>query len=540
MTRPRRALLLTDQPLARDVFEHALRGTDFVPHHADDPADIASAVEAIEPDLVVLVLQDPAAGLRELRSLHEGRNIGAIAVVAQPELAAEAEEAGADGTIIGAPEADPLRSAVRMVSKLVTQREQWRASAEEHACLLDVARTLHEQPNPPQALTIAANRLASAVPLSSCSIIVLGPDPSRCFIATGAAAMDPSVWQGAGDLERARYPELDQVFRSGKPLLLDELTYDPFELTISHDEESFDLRDGHTGALFPIGRQGEVHGVMSLHLPGLAQPLSDSKITFLERAAELCARPIAAIREQMATERKFTATLEPTETSLEEHDLLVNLVEHSPNAIVAADMEGSILVFNRSAESLFGYTRDEVVGRLDAASLLLPGAGQELQRILRSSELGEPGYVHNLQTEALAGDGEIVPVSVSAAHLKEADQPVAFVAIFHDLRQRLALESRLQQMSAQLVESEKQATLAVLAGTTAHELNQPLTTIMGLVELLQIRVEEDPGLSKQLDRVYAETERMSAIVKRIGRITRFSTTSYVGETEILDLEKSSE
>ena len=534
----RRALLLAQGPRLRDTFEQALAGTGFQALLADAPTNVSEAVESLEPDLVVMGLDDTMLGMRELRL--EGRALPTIAVVPAAELVGEVAEAGADFTIVGTPGVDELRSAIVAVSLLVSQREEWRDKAEEHACLLDIARLLYEHAQPYQALTVAASRLATAVALSSCTIIVVGPDRSKCFVATGATAMAKDAWRAEGALDRSRYPVLDSVVSEGKPLLIDDQTFDPFEITISHDEESSELREGHGGALFPIACRGEVQGVLSLHLPGLAPPLSGAKLAFLEQAADLLAHPIAAIREQMVAEEERSTPVEPTETSLEEHDLLVNLVEHSPNAIVAADMEGTILVFNQTAESLFGYTSEEVVGRLDASSLLLPGAGQELQRILRSSELGEPGYVHNLQTEALSGDGEIIPVSVSASHLKEADRPVAFVGIFHDLRQRLALESRLQEMSVQLVESEKQATLAVLAGTAAHELNQPLTTIMGLVELLQLRVQDDPGLTKQLERVYAETERMSSIVKRIGRITKFSTTSYVGETEILDLDKSSE
>ena len=127
---------------------------------------------------------------------------------------------------------------------------------------------------------------------------------------------------------------------------------------------------------------------------------------------------------------------------------------------------------------------------------------------------------------------------LSAAILREGEEEIATVGIFHDLRERLALESRLEEISAQLVQTEKQATLAALAGTAAHELNQPLTAVMGLVELLQLSAEG--SVASRLDKIYRETERMSAIVKRIGRITRFSTKKYVGETEILDLDQSSE
>jgi len=81
--------------------------------------------------------------------------------------------------------------------------------------------------------------------------------------------------------------------------------------------------------------------------------------------------------------------------------------------------------------------------------------------------------------------------------------------------------------------------VAALAGTTAHELNQPLTSIMALLELIRRRTGEDDRNRRYIDTIYGQAERMATIVKKISQITKYETKEYVDSTRILDLDKSS-
>ena len=103
-----------------------------------------------------------------------------------------------------------------------------------------------------------------------------------------------------------------------------------------------------------------------------------------------------------------------------------------------------------------------------------------------------------------------------------------------------SLEESLAQAQERLILSEKQAVVAELAGTTAHELNQPLTSVMGYAELLLKRMAPDDANRRAVDIVLREAARMAEIVRKIGKITKYETKAYVGGTTILDLEKSSE
>jgi len=86
---------------------------------------------------------------------------------------------------------------------------------------------------------------------------------------------------------------------------------------------------------------------------------------------------------------------------------------------------------------------------------------------------------------------------------------------------------------------EKQAIVAELAGAAAHELNQPLTSVIGYAELLRRQLEGNPQLSNAAGVIISESERMAEIVRKVGKITKYETKSYVGGAKILDLEKAS-
>src|SRR4029453_19165967 len=116
--------------------------------------------------------------------------------------------------------------------------------------------------------------------------------------------------------------------------------------------------------------------------------------------------------------------------------------------------------------------------------------------------------------------GEVVPVSITASTLYERDREVATVGILTDLRERIRMEQRLLDAQQKLQLSEKQALVAELAGAAAHELNQPLTSIMGYAQLIKRQSTEDAQHMRPVGIILSEAERMAGIVKKIGKITK--------------------
>ncbi len=228
-------------------------------------------------------------------------------------------------------------------------------------------------------------------------------------------------------------------------------------------------------------------------------------------------------------ERAVAAELKKTK------DFLQRVIDSSADAIISADMKGKVLLFNRAAERIYAKKQSSVLGS-DVRKLYPEGVAHQIMRALRTGG----GKIDQLKTEVIDSKGDRVPVLVSAALILEAAVPVGSVGVFTDMRERMHMEQKLAQAQEQIIAQERLAIIAELAGAAAHELNQPLTSVMGYAELLKRRLQADATAQNAADVIFNEAERMAEIVRKIGKITKYETKSYVGRARILDLDKATE
>lgn len=236
------------------------------------------------------------------------------------------------------------------------------------------------------------------------------------------------------------------------------------------------------------------------------------------------------VTEQRRTEAEFVKTME----------FLESLIDASVDGILASDEDGNVILFNQSAERIYGYRAEEVVGRLSLQELFPRGGAEDVRRRVRDERWGGAGRLEPTRVHALGRDGEPIPIRLSAATIYERGEPVAIFGIFTDLRDQLRTEERLAEAQQKLADTEKQALIAELAGTAAHELNQPLTSVMAYAELLKRKLPGETAEHRAATTMLREAERMADIVRKIGKMTKYETKSYVGRQKILDLDKASD
>ncbi len=222
-------------------------------------------------------------------------------------------------------------------------------------------------------------------------------------------------------------------------------------------------------------------------------------------------------------------------------EFLKRILNSAVDGIIAANMRGTIVLFNQSAERICGYQASEIIGRMSVRRLYAPGVAHEVMRLIRSAQHGGGGRLEPVRRHLITATGEHVPVSISAALvLDDEGREIATVGIFSDLRERLHMEERLASAQEKLAVSEKQAVAIELAGAAAHELNQPLTSVMGYAQVLMRKLGPDDVHLPTLRTILEEADRMAAIVRKLGSVTRYETKSYVGGAQIIDLERSTQ
>ncbi len=283
--------------------------------------------------------------------------------------------------------------------------------------------------------------------------------------------------------------------------------------------------------LFAVSK-GQVKTDVDLH----AKTGKGRRLTLSVSAAQL--RGDAGDGVAILTLRDVTRQRELAEALRQTTDFLERLIDSSVDAIIAADLKGNIILFNKAAEAICGYTSAEVIGKLHVTNLYPDGLARELMKKLRAPEHGGPGRLASSRAVIISRTGERIPVNLAASIIYEGQRETATVGLFTDLRDRLQLERKLTDAEARLLESEKNAVIVALAGTAAHELNQPLTSVMGYAELLKRKLPETDPSFRAVDIIHREAERMAEIVRKIGKITRYETKAYVGNAKIVDLDKA--
>ena len=205
----------------------------------------------------------------------------------------------------------------------------------------------------------------------------------------------------------------------------------------------------------------------------------------------------------------------------EAHDFLDKIIQSSPNAIMATDMKGNIIIWNRAAEEFLGYRAEEVIGKMNISKIYPGGMAKEVMKMMRSPEYGGVGKCRSYPMVHVRRDGKIVEGNLSAAIMYDAQgKEIASVGIFVDLKERLDMERKLRETQEKLLQSEKLAAMGRLTSQIAHELNNPLYGIMNTLELLKTEISPQSKRRKILDMALSETVRLTELLQKMLRFSK--------------------
>jgi two-component system sensor kinase FixL len=200
-----------------------------------------------------------------------------------------------------------------------------------------------------------------------------------------------------------------------------------------------------------------------------------------------------------------------------------NLLELTHDAILVRDMNDTIAYWNRGAEELYGWSRDEAIGRR-AAELLrtrFPAPPDAIGAALLKQARWEGELVHT------AKDGrQIVAASRWSLQRDKDGRPLAVLETNTDITQRTQVEADLQRTQSALTHAARVATLGELSASIAHEVNQPLAAIVTNGEAAVRWLSRDPpdlGEARDaLGRTIQDSRRASEVIRRIRSLSKKS------------------
>jgi PAS domain S-box-containing protein len=543
-----RILVVSGDPTSKVSVERAIANAGL----QGVPASLAELTEqpAHRPEvdaLLAVIDEKQAPQLQALRGRAAYAELPMLLVApGEPQrVFALAKQLRADAVCLSSNEHEVSERLARMLRESELRRELARKERDAQLTL-ELTRALSSSTDFREIMYTVVRRIAEVVHIDRVSIVITPDDePGAGYVI---AASDDHALSDLR-LELARYPEIEQVLRTKEVLVINDVANHP---VLDGVRDSVPRMSALS--LIPICWQERVIGVLFLRALDQRQKLDKDQLdvcTVVANATSSALRNAHLMQklrrdhreaqaaqtqavERAEREREVSSELRKTKEFLE------SLIEASVDAIVAADLKGTIILYNKGAENIYGRKAEEVVGRLHVSKLYPEGVAKEVMRRIRAPDYGGVGRLESMHSAAVDKDGNVIPISLSAAMIYEHGVPTATVGIFTDLREKIQAEERLAQVQNKLEVSEKQALLAELAGTAAHELNQPLTSVMGYGELLIRRLPAGTPERNAAQVIMQEAERMANLVRRIGKITRYETKSYVGDQRILDLDRAAD
>ena len=164
----------------------------------------------------------------------------------------------------------------------------------------------------------------------------------------------------------------------------------------------------------------------------------------------------------------------------ESNERLTSIIESSPVAVLLVDQAGRIRLWSPAAERIFGWGRDEVLGRINPTGP--PGRAEGFLADLQGVLAGE--HKTAVPSRHLTKAGKWIDVSVSGAPVRDAaGQIVGAVGVIADITEQKRAEAERRKLESQVQHAQKLESLGVLAGGIAHDFNNLLVGILGNADL---------------------------------------------------------
>ncbi|HEU5037118.1 MAG TPA: PAS domain S-box protein [Nocardioides sp.] len=210
-----------------------------------------------------------------------------------------------------------------------------------------------------------------------------------------------------------------------------------------------------------------------------------------EFPAEISLAPIA-----VAGASYVSATVRDITARIRDEERFRSLLEAAPDPTVIVDDTATIVLANDQMQNVFGYAREDLVGRSITVLASTPGPEEVLERIRRyllDPELVPMGYSQEFRLRHCTGHEVPVEIGLSPLH---TDEGVLVSIAVRDMTERRRLEAESQRLRDEVI------------ATVSHELRTPLASIIGYAELMADL--DDGDLSGRARKLLGVIERNAA------------------------------
>jgi|GEM_PF-3742156 len=252
--------------------------------------------------------------------------------------------------------------------------------------------------------------------------------------------------------------------------------------------------------VFPIADGDSVYGTITL-FGRSGDQFNEESISALQTMFHQTAVAIENI--------KLISGLKKTMKEISEKEkFLSTVINNSADGILVSDGDGNVITANKPFYDLLGALPGESISLKE---ILIPNldtsADYDFSNLF--SYLTMDNNITNQERRLRRKNGSFIPVELSLRTYKDDDNtPGGIILTARDIRDKLALQD-------QLFQTEKLSTLGEVISSVAHELNNPLTGVIGFSELLADNKNLDEKTNEILNKILHEADRCRKIVSNL-------------------------
>jgi len=200
------------------------------------------------------------------------------------------------------------------------------------------------------------------------------------------------------------------------------------------------------------------------------------------------------------------------------------LLDAAVDGIIIIDQHGCIQEFNKAAESLFGYSAEEVLGSDVRMLMTDPERNEHDRHVARDAATSVMHIVgRGREVEARRKNGSLFPAFVSVGAM-EGTEPPRFVGFVQDISFRRRAEEDFHRLQERLTHVSRLATVGEMSAGLAHELNQPLAAVANYAQacdrLLGMPNPDIEEVREALREITAQAVRAGDMIHRLRAFAR--------------------
>ena len=368
------------------------------------------------------------------------------------------------------------------------KRELLRRTTRELSALLAVAEVATQSLNAQKVLNDTLDKSLEILGFKLGYIRILDSEAGGLVIRIARGLSSPEFLANIVRLDSPHRSVGKIIFETREPVISSDIRQD---LRFQH---GFMAREGLISAAFvPIISKNRVLGLMMVGSPKLHKfSKGDIKLLRVFGSQLGAALENAQLYDEVSKGKTY----------------IENLVENAADLIITTDLEDHILTWNRGAEVLFGYCKEEVIGK-HLSILLPPELFHELEEMRAKVEIS--GALQDIEVRSKRKDGVMIYLSLSVSSIRDVEgEIVGFLRVAKDVTEKKRYERRLKELDK--MKSD-------FVSNVSHELRTPLTSIKGSVDNMLDGL-TGPLNEKQiryLARIKSNTDRLSRLVNDLPR-----------------------